>query len=53
MMADFGKIAYEGYCKISNGKSLISGADLPTWEGLSEPIRVAWRAAADAVLDAA
>lgn len=51
-MSDFGKIAYEGYCKNSGCKSLISGADLPAWDDLSESIRAAWRSAADAVLDA-
>ena len=48
-MVDLGKVAYEGYFKSCNGKSLISGASLPTWDQQSAQIRTAWQAAADAV----
>jgi hypothetical protein len=44
-----GQIAYEAYCRYSDGKSLISGAILPAWDVLSENIRCAWQAAALAV----
>jgi hypothetical protein len=47
---DIGQVAYEGYCTVSDGKSLVSGAPLPTWEEQAPEIREAWRAAADAVL---
>lgn len=42
-----GRAAYERYLFVSDGKSLVSGAELPGFDGLSEPIRAAWRAAAD------
>jgi hypothetical protein len=42
-------VAYEAYCKSTGGKSLISGADLPGWNALSDPIKTAWAAAAEAV----
>jgi len=48
-MIELGAVAYMAYCQTTDGKSLISGADLPAWENLSEPIREAWRASADAV----
>jgi hypothetical protein len=41
--------AYEGYCNYSNWKSMVSGADLPTWELVTTPIQEAWKDAADAV----
>lgn len=50
MRSEPGKVAYGGYCVASDGKSLISGEDLPSWEALPVQIREAWRAAADAVL---
>ncbi len=50
-----GRLAYETYRRKSSGKSLVSGAELPEWERLNEPIRDAWdaagRAVAEAVLD--
>lgn len=49
-MRSYGQIAYEGYCKASNNKSLVSGANLPAWADLSPAIRGAWNLAADAVL---
>lgn len=48
-MIDLGKVAYEAYCESSGGKSLVSGATLPTWEDLKPEIRAAWDAAAQAV----
>jgi hypothetical protein len=50
MGKSLGQIAYEGYFAFSNGKSLISGAQLPTWEAQDERIRNAWEAAAFCVL---
>lgn len=47
---DLGQVAYEGYCAVSDGKSLVSGESLPTWGEQAPEIREAWRAAADAVL---
>ena len=51
-MPNLGQIAYEGYCASSGGKSLISGAALPTWGDLKPEIRTAWEAAAAAVVAA-
>lgn len=47
---DIGQVAYEGYCAVSDGKSLVSGAPLPAWDEQAAEIREAWRWAADAVL---
>ena len=49
--ASYGHIAYEAYCEQSGWKSLISGADLPKYNDLSSAIRIAWWAAAKAVLE--
>lgn len=48
-MQSLGMIAYEAYCVASGGLSLVSGAKLPTWDGLHEKIKHAWDAAAQAV----
>ena len=45
-----GQKAYEAYFAYSGGKSLISGAPLPTWEDQDIKICCAWEAAADAVI---
>lgn len=45
-----GQICYEAYCKHTNWKSLISGADLPQWKDLKKEIQEAWHSAAHAVL---
>jgi len=47
-----GETAYSGYFVACGGKSLISGAELPSWDEQSEEIRAAWQAAADAVVRA-
>ena len=44
-----GKIAYDAYFAKCGGKSLISGAPLPSWEGQAPAIQEAWNAAAQAV----
>ena len=49
MNDNFGQIAYEAYFAHSGGKSLISGASLPTWDAQSPEIQAAWQAAAKAV----
>ena len=49
MMTELGKINYEAYCAASNGKSLISGADLPNWDDQDEAIKTAWDAGAQAI----
>jgi hypothetical protein len=46
-----GQIAYEGYCKYSGGRSLVSGVEIPPWETQSTPIQAAWESAAQSVLD--
>lgn len=48
-MKSLGQIAYDGYFAKCEGKSLISGAPLPTWGGQAAKIQEAWEAAADAV----
>lgn len=47
---NYGKIAYNAYCKSSGGVSLVSGAKLPEWESLDDKIRTAWECAAESVL---
>ena len=46
-----GQVSYEAYCADTDGKSLVSGATLPVWADLPEPIRHAWESAGRAVLD--
>lgn len=48
-MKSLGQIAYEAYFEHSKGKSLISGAPLPTFAAQAEEVRAAWEAAAVAV----
>ncbi len=48
-MRSYGQVAYEAYSEHSGGKSLISGAELPSWDLLSSEIRAAWEASAKAV----
>lgn len=45
----FGQQAYEAYCKKTDWKSLVTGADLPQWASLPHTIQEAWCAAAWAV----
>jgi hypothetical protein len=45
-----GKIAYDAYAFQSAGRSLISGVKLPEWDGLKEEIKLAWHAAASAIM---
>lgn len=47
-----GQIGYEAYCKTTGWKSLVSGADLPAYEGLNSPIQDAWEKAGQAVASA-
>ena len=51
-MDDLAKIAYEAYGE-STGWRNYQGLPMPAWDDLPEPIRRAWDAAAQAVLDAA
>lgn len=44
------KKLYETYCNHTNWKSLVSGADLPQWEGLQQEIKDAWGACAEYVI---
>jgi hypothetical protein len=50
-MKSYGQIAYEAYCRYSDGKSLISGQKLPLWNDQDAKIQAAWNYAAEAVLD--
>lgn len=45
-----GRVAYNGYCSSSKGKSLISGVDLPLWSELKPEIQTAWIESAQAVI---
>ena len=49
-MESVGKPAYEAYSRKTGGRSLVTGAMLPGWEGLKPEIRVAWDAAAAAAI---
>ncbi len=44
-----GQIAYEAYCESSKGKSLITGARLPTFKDQRKEVKEAWEAAALAI----
>ena len=46
---NIGKIAYDAYCQSTDGKSLASGETLPVWFALSNEMKNAWTAAAQAV----
>jgi hypothetical protein len=48
-MSELGRVAYEAYCKQSDGKSLISGDQLLFWPEVPGAVRAAWDAAAAAV----
>lgn len=48
---ELGEIAYVGYFKASDGKSLVSGLPLPAWDEQAPEIRQAWNLAAMAVVD--
>jgi hypothetical protein len=43
-------VAYDGYCRQTGYKSLISGAALPPFDKLTDSIKDAWAAAAIAIL---
>ena len=49
-MKSIGQVAYEAYCAHTGWRSLVSGAELPQWSALTDPIRLAWEAAAAAVV---
>lgn len=49
MGQSLGEIGYEAYRAHSGGKSLVSGQEIPTFDKLSQPIKDAWEAAANAV----
>lgn len=48
---DFGQVAYEAYYDFCDGKSLVSGDELPAWADQSPEIQSAWRQAAEAVIE--
>jgi hypothetical protein len=43
-----GQVAYEGYRKHSDGKSLVSGQEIPEWNKLPAEIQAAWNSAGEA-----
>ncbi len=45
-----GQVAFEGYAEQAEGRSLVSGAELPVWEMLPRDIQDAWEAGASAVI---
>jgi hypothetical protein len=45
-----GEVAYNGYCRSSNHKSLVTGAELPAWADLKLEIKQAWVCAATAAV---
>ncbi len=51
MEPTMGRTAYEGYCRSSGNKSLVSGAELPAWDNLKPEIKEAWEAAAQDVVE--
>jgi hypothetical protein len=46
---NYGQVAYEAYSGAAEGRSLISGLELPAWKDLSDEIQNAWCAAGIAV----
>ena len=47
---NYGQIAYEAYRDFAGRQSLVTGATLPEWDRLTQPIKSAWACAANAVL---
>jgi len=52
-MKELAAIAYEAYRNHTGGKSLATGQNIPEWPDLAPVIQEAWRAAANAVANAA
>lgn len=50
-MKSYGQTAYDAYLKFSDGRSLVSGAELPAWPDLDSKIRDAWGKAGEAVAE--
>jgi hypothetical protein len=48
-MAELGKVAYEAYGE-SVGWVTFSGSRMPSWAEQNERLKLAWNAAADAVM---
>ncbi len=48
----YGQAGYEAYRNHTDGKSLVTGAELPPWDELGPEIQEAWNVAAVAVLGA-
>lgn len=49
----YGRENYDGYRRQSEGKSLVSGEELPEWDALPGDIKAAWEAGGSAVYQAA
>ena len=45
-----GQVCFEGYAEQAEGRSLVSGDELPVWEMLPRDIQDAWEAGAQAVI---
>jgi hypothetical protein len=48
----YGQIAYEAYCTQTEGRSLVSGLELPAWRDLNDEFQTAWIVAAMAARSA-
>lgn len=46
-----GQVCYEGYCKQTNNKSLMTGVTLPQWNSMPLIIQYVWTSAAKAVME--
>jgi hypothetical protein len=51
-MQSYGRLAYEGYCAKTDGRSLFTLEELPGWDAQRADLREAWEAAGKAVADA-
>ena len=49
MEPSLGEVGYEAYRKHSDGRSLVSGQEIPSWASLPQAIQDAWAAAGDAI----
>ena len=50
-MKTLGQVAYEAYAKYSFGIALVTGILIPPWDELSDRVKGAWQAAAEAAVE--
>jgi hypothetical protein len=50
ILITLGEIAYTAYCEYVGWKS-VNGSDLPKWKDQKESLKLAWNAAANAVVE--